>query len=271
MTHYRCYFLSGQDRIRDAEDIEAGSLEEAIGRAHAMLVERASHASIELWNGPVRLYASREPIPRHQCHVYKGAPANTLQAMAAVIDLKLKANVRCLYLNSPPMIAGLRFCLSTLAIDLEEQIGKGALVLTSEQDHLVGGSFQAEKMLDMLDRAIDQALADGFAGLWASGDMTWELGGECSVSELLSYEWGLEDIFRRRSEISGICQYHSDTLPAELVTHGVAAHRSAFVNETLSRLNPHYRPDATRDAPGGEMAGMIEELCAAGARPQPRS
>ena len=271
MVDYRCYFLNSQDRIKAAVDIQADRLEEAIERGLAALSERTDHQSIELWRGAVRLYASREPIPRHQCHVYEGAQANTLQAMAVVIDQKLKANVRCLYLNSPPMIAGLRFNLTTLGVDLEHETGRGALILSSAQDHLVDGRFEPGRMLEMLDEAVDQALADGFAGLWASGDMTWELGGPCSVDDLLNYEWGLEGIFRRRPELSGVCQYHCDTLPPELVEHGVAVHRSAFVNETLSRLNPHYVPASSAEGLGAEVAAMVEELCAAAREPRPLS
>ena len=44
----------------------------------------------------------------------------------------------------------------------------------------------------------------------------------------------------------------------ELVRHGLAAHRSAFVNETLSRLNPYYFPAPNRDGPSLEVAGMID-------------
>lgn len=271
MVDYRCYFLNSQDRIQASEEIRADRLEDAIDQSLALLSAQDRHSAIELWNGAVRLYTSREPIPRHQCHVYDGAPANTLQAMAAVIDQKLKANVQCLYLNSPPMVAGLRFALSTLGIDLEHQIGRGALILSSDQDHLVEGRFDSGRMLQMLDGAIDQALADGFAGLWASGDMTWELGGPCSAEELLDYEWGLEDIFRRRPELSGVCQYHSGSLPPELVRHGLAAHRSAFVNETLSRLNPYYFPAPNREGPSLEVVGMIDELCAEASAPRPHS
>ncbi len=33
-------------------------------------------------------------------------------------------------------------------------------------------------MLHKLEDALDQALSDGYKGLWATGDMTWEFGSE---------------------------------------------------------------------------------------------
>ncbi len=57
----------------------------------------------------------------------------------------------------------------------------------------------------MLEDAVDQALQEGYRGLWASGDMTWELGPQQSTLDILHYEWRLEEIFRRRHGLSGIC------------------------------------------------------------------
>jgi hypothetical protein len=263
MTGYRCYFLSDQDRIQSAENLEAARLDEAIDRALAMLGQRPHHHSIELWQDGLRLYASREQLPRHQCHIYDGAPSQTLPTMAMIIGQKLKENLRCLYLNSPPMIAGMKFYLTSVGVDAEQQIAKGALTLSSDQEHLHGGQFDADRMLATLETVIDQALNDGYKGMWASGDMTWEVGPQCNVDELLEYEWRLEEIFRRRSELSGICQYHADTLPRDLVSHGLAAHRSIFVNETLSRINPHYLAPFSEGAPHPGLGAMVDELCVA--------
>jgi hypothetical protein len=40
--------------------------------------------------------------------IYEGPPSTHLQGLAALIIAKLKANCRCLYLNSPTMVAGIR-------------------------------------------------------------------------------------------------------------------------------------------------------------------
>jgi hypothetical protein len=156
------------------------------------------------------------------------------------MERKLNGNTRCIYLNSPTMVTGLKLHLSSTGVDVNEEIEKGSLILSSDRRHLVKGRFDANLMLDMLEEAVDQAMRDGYFGLWATGDMTWELGQQESIIDLLQYEWRLEDIFRRRPTLSGICQYHLDTLPQNSVRQGLVAHPSIFVNETLSRINPHY-------------------------------
>ncbi len=49
-----------------------------------------------------------EPLRRHQCLVYEGAPSLHLPAVARVVHGKLKDNYRCLYLNTRAMVAGMQ-------------------------------------------------------------------------------------------------------------------------------------------------------------------
>lgn len=70
--------------------------------------------------------------------------------------------------------------------------------------------------------------------------MTLEFGPERDFSKLLDYEWRLEKFLQSHPALSGICQYHADTLPNEVLRQGLLAHPSLYINETLSRLNPHY-------------------------------
>src|ERR1051326_1505495 len=161
---------------------------------------------------------------RHQCLIYKGSPARHLPALAALIIQKLKERYRCLYLDSPPMVAGMRSYLAAAGVDVTREVGKSSLVLSSDQGHLENGHFDADRMLHGLEAAVDLALSEGYQGLWATGDMTWEFGSKDEMSKLREYEWKLEDLFRTQPCLSGICQYHVDTLPQDAVQNGLLAH-----------------------------------------------
>jgi len=205
-----------------------------------------------------------ESFPRHQCLIYEGAPSRHLPAMAAVAREKLHQNYRCLYLNSPPMVAGMRSYMAAAGVDIAHEVGKGSLVMSSERSHLAEGRFDVERMLLGLEEAIQQALRDGYAGLWATGDMTWELGEGKDFSKLLEYEWRLEKIFGKYPELSGICQYHASTMPREAMRHGLVAHPSIFFNETLSMVNPHYvrlERFSSAEAQNAELDSVIGRLC----------
>jgi hypothetical protein len=191
-----------------------------------------------------------EPTSRHQCLIYDGAPSLHLPGLARVVRSKLRENYRCLYLNSRPMVAGMQSYLAAAGVEVEKEVARGSLVVTSERPHLVDDIFDVDGMLGMLEQALGQALRDGYEGLWATGDMSWEMGSEKNLPKLLEYERRLEQFLEAHPEIGGVCQYRTDTLPAEVVRQGQMMHRTLFINETLSILNPYYLypPDCARAA-----------------------
>ena len=181
-------------------------------------------------------------IPRHQCLIYRGAPSEQLAGLALLIRKKLAGNFRCLYLNSPAMVAGIRAYLTSSGLDVHDAVVNGRLILSSSHDHLVDGAFDPKRILRMLKDAYDGALADGHAGLWASGDMAWEFGPSRDFDTLVQYERALEAFFQAHPNLQGVCQYHADVLPSDVVKSGLTLHPAIYVNETLSRLNAQYVP-----------------------------
>jgi hypothetical protein len=202
-------------------------------------------------------------LPRHQCLIYEGAPSRHLLAIAAVVRQRLKDGYRCLYLNSRPMVAGLRSYLAAAGVDVSGEIESNSLVLSSERQDQQDRSFEPAKMIDDLETAVSAALKHGYVGLWASGDMTWEFGLSRDFSMLLQYECMLEDLMQRQPTLSGICQYHTDTLPREATRQGLVIHSSLFINDTMSMVNPHYRPtmSSAELLPRPELDDYIVRLC----------
>jgi len=163
------------------------------------------------------------------------------------------------------MVAGMGSHLAGLGVDVAREMARGALILTSDRSHLAHGLFDTERMISLLSAELTQALADGYSGLWATGDMTWEFGSERNFAKLADYERRLENFFRSNPCLSGVCQYHVDTLPHEVPRQGLVVHPAFFVNETLSRINPHYLPDTAVDAVGpigGEIERALAQLLA---------
>lgn len=175
----------------------------------------------------------------------------------------LEQGYRCLYLNSVPMVAGFRSYLAAEGIDVEEAAGSRSLILSSDQSHLVDGSFDVEGMMRALESTLDETLQSGYNGLWASGDMTWEFGPAKDYSKLMEYEWQLEEFLRGHSQMSGICQYHSESLPREAMRTAVRTHPSIFVNETLSLMNPNFNRTQLSANPkdaSAELDGFVSRL-----------
>ena len=182
-----------------------------------------------------------EQISRHQCFVYEGAPSEHLGSLAAIISKKLNENYRCLYLNSPEMVEAMRSSLQALKVKVSDETEKTRLLLTSATAVSADGRFDADLMMSRLEDAVEQSLRDGFKGLFATGDMTWELGTyKDSFATLIDYESRLEKLFHKQPALCGICQYHQDTLSPEVVRAGLLSHKAVFINDTLSRINTFY-------------------------------
>lgn len=177
---------------------------------------------------------------RHQCFVYGGAPSAHLADIARTLNQKLNANRRCLYLNSPTMAAGMRCHLSAAGLDLKAQVERGALVISSNRDHLLAGKFNVDRMLGLLEDTLKQTLADGYEGLWAAGDMTWEFGSEANLDKLAEYETRLEEFMQRNPALSGICLYNRDTLPSHAIETALITHPFLYMSAALSHLNSRY-------------------------------
>jgi hypothetical protein len=175
---------------------------------------------------------------RHQCLIYGGSPSQKLPLVAAMVQRRLADGYRCLYLNSAPMVAGMGSTLAALGIDVRSEIANSRLILSSEPVSV--GGFDIDVMLNKLKNVLDEALNDGYKGLWASGDLTWEFGPQRDFSKLLEYEFRLEELFRERKELYGICQYHKDTLPEDVMRQCLLVHPGIFISDTITRINPHH-------------------------------
>ena len=203
--------------------------------------------------------------------IYDGAPSKQLPALATIIQRRLNEGYRCLYLNSRPMVAGMRSYLSSVNVDVVNEIAQGRLVLSSEPVASADGEFDVGVMLKKLEDALDQALKEGYKGLWATGDMSWEFGSEKNLDKLMEYELRLEELIRKRESLGGICQYHQDSLPHEATRQGFMAHRSLFINETLSRINPHFIPFRLPDDPPPSSVELDEAIATLCRLPKPKS
>jgi signal transduction histidine kinase len=139
------------------------------------------------------------------------------------------------------MVTMVEIALSANGVDTAEAVARGALILSSDRSHLRGGVFDPDAMIEQLCFLIDVAVADGYQGLCATGDMRWELGEDENFERLVEYEARLEQVFRDKP-LRGICQYHRDLVPARAVRDALVTHRSAYIGHALNRDNLFYIP-----------------------------
>src|ERR1044072_7413504 len=102
-----------------------------------------------------------EAMPRHQCLIYDGSPAKMLTTVAAQIKYKLDENMRCMYLNRPAMVAGIKSYLYAAGVDVQLAVDMSKLIFSSDY-HSKDGIFDIDTMLETLKEAVSSALSDGY-------------------------------------------------------------------------------------------------------------
>ena len=186
---------------------------------------------------------------RHMCMIYQGRPTSLLPRIVPLIIDRIEKNDRVLVLGNPSMVEGAKRSLSYAGLDVEQELGKATLMFSSERPLLKNGCFDPIKMLKDLAAAVDKSVRDGYQGLWASGDMTWEFGDERNLKKLLEYEWELEKLLQRKPALSGIFQYHQSTLPLHVLGDALLTQPATYLNHTLHRVNPFFIPSESLDDP----------------------
>jgi len=118
---------------------------------------------------------------------------------------------------------------------------------------LKGGGAKNPACADFNEHAAE---VDPDNGLWATGDMTWELGSRKNFEKLMEYEVGLEEMFRSHPALSGVCQYHQETLPEQALPVALSTHPAVYINETLTRMNPFYSSAGSALAAESSIPGL---------------
>jgi hypothetical protein len=178
----------------------------------------------------------------HACLFYENQDEQFAIA-AEYVKQGLARNERCLYVCDDCTHDEVVAALGGAGIDVARETGRGALlIVTTDQAHLDRGRFDVEAMLKMLSHAVEQALDAGFAGLRATGEMTWLLQGAPGTDRAIEYE-SLMNQFYPTVRAMGLCQYNHARLPAEPLDGALRTHAHVIVDGDLA-ANIFYEPPA---------------------------
>jgi hypothetical protein len=186
-----------------------------------------------------------------------------LTAAVEYIRAGLSRGERCLYVCCERELDVFRSALkqSGIAVDAEE--ARGALVLLSKHDgHLKGGSFDPDRMIQMLEKAVEDTLAQGFTGLCAAGDMSWLLDNAPGSEKLAEYESRLNRFYESHHAL-GLCLYNLGTMPTSAIEDCLATHQFIQIEGPIHVSNPFYElPEKamSRVANGNGIDGKIRRI-----------
>lgn len=134
---------------------------------------------------------------------------------------------------------GHRERLSNAGIPVQEKSATNQLeVLASEDTYLKGGSFAAQKMLQLLEEALVEASNNGYQSVRACGEMAWALKNLSGTDELIEYEARL-NLLTPKHCCSLVCMYDINLFSGRVLKDILATHSHVIMNGKIYK-NPYY-------------------------------
>lgn len=122
--------------------------------------------------------------------------------------------------------------------DVESYLDGGQLsILASDYVYLRGGSFEPDRMIDLLRNEEVRALKEGYSALRITGELSWALRGLADFNLLFEYEAKLNDFFHG-SKCLGVCQYERKRFPSTALLNVLRTHPIViFGKEIVEDIN----------------------------------
>ncbi len=178
-----------------------------------------------------------------------------LDLLADTFGAALCHECRCLFIADHMPSAEFVDHLARRGCDLSGALETGQFQrLTSDQTYTQGGHFDPDRMLGLWCDAIESARADGFAGLCASGDISWPWQGVPGVDRWLEYEHSL-NLLEDRDHAAIICLYDARRVSPGLAHELLKSHPFIHQNGGVETS-----PQFVSDWGGSADVPLVEEL-----------
>jgi hypothetical protein len=131
--------------------------------------------------------------------------------------------------------------LTARGIDCRECLEASQLqVLSWEEAYLCGGSLDADRMLETVQKAADTGRAAGHPRLRIMGDMGWAFNGRPTTEQLLEYEVRVNEVLAR-NRLPAVCVYEMNRLSGTMMMDILRSHPLTLIGGVLHE-NPFYTP-----------------------------
>jgi len=186
----------------------------------------------------IQMIPEGESHQRHICLFFLN-PDEQWRMVRPYILAYLNAHVPVLYIEDSVPPSRLLELLRAEGLPLEELIARGFLrMLSPAQTYLLGGSFDAQRMLSFIEAAILEVLAAGYTHILIIGEMTWSLEAGQDAEQLKTYEARLNPIVEKYPEATIVCQYDLRRFDGPSVLDALLTHPSVHV--PLGRVPGFY-------------------------------
>jgi hypothetical protein len=173
----------------------------------------------------------------HLCLPFE-SDTEKLDAVASFLIEGLTRGKRCLFVGTADELAQLGEPVEAAGICLTQARSRGRLLfLTREEAYLTDGVFDPTAVLARIESYIRGAMADGFTGLYATGELV-HVPAEEVWRRIVWYEAQINESFARLP-VTSLCRYPRSVVPACRVQDVLRTHPVAIVRGQECK-NPFY-------------------------------
>lgn len=174
---------------------------------------------------------------RHICLPFE-SDTEKLDAVASFLVEGLTEGKRCLFVGTAEELAQLGAPVEAAGICLTQARARGRLLfLTREEAYLSDGVFDPAVVLARIESYIRSAMADGFTGLYATGELV-HVPAEDVWRRIVGYEAQINESFARLP-VTSLCRYPRAVVPPCRVQDVLRTHPVAVVRGESCK-NPFY-------------------------------
>jgi PAS domain S-box-containing protein len=163
----------------------------------------------------------------HFCQFYE-TRQDLVDVLVPYFAAGLKSNEYCMWITSPPLdAAGARRALRRAVPDLARYEERGQIEILPHTDwYLIGGAFDATRVLAGWVERLEQALARGFDGLRLSGNTFWlERSG---WRDFQAYEEAVDSVIAQY-RMMALCTYSLEKCGAAEIVDVIQNHQFALI------------------------------------------
>ncbi len=169
------------------------------------------------------------PWGTHFCQFYR-TKQDLIDTLVPYFKAGLENNEFCMWVTADPLkTVSAKAALKKAVPDLDRYIEKGQIeIIPHSQWYLLGGSFDADRVLNGWVSKLQQAIAKGFAGLRLTGNTFWLEKGDWQA--FTDYEARVNSVIGQYRMLA-ICTYSLEKCDGAAVIDVVKNHQFALVKQ----------------------------------------
>ncbi len=181
-----------------------------------------------------------QPLGTHLCCIYRSKDEQ-MTALSSFMKIGVERNEKCLYIVDDRTKQEVIDAFKDQDFDLEEVMKTNQFeFMTKSETYLKDGFFDPDKMIGLLEDAMEKALKEDYSGLRVTGEMTWFFSDMPGVENLMEYESKLND-FIPDNDIMALCQYNENKFSPAVLVDVIRTHPKMIIYDDLYR-NHYFMP-----------------------------